>query len=247
MKGFLAALQFLTIIRVSRDPDITGEDLGRSMSYYPVVGFLIGLTLVAVRAVFSLFLPLPVVDILVIAALVILSGALHLDGFADTVDGLAGGRDREKTLAIMRDNKIGSFAVVGLILLLILKVSALMEVPAEIKNSALLIMPVLGRWSTVQLASGFSYARSGNGTALVFTRFAGRKEYVISTLITAVILIGLFQLRGLVIMLLIAAITLLLGLFFKRRIGGVTGDIMGAANEINEVVTLLMICGLFAV
>ncbi|MDO9528539.1 MAG: adenosylcobinamide-GDP ribazoletransferase, partial [Syntrophales bacterium] len=101
------------------------------------------------------------------------------------------------------------------------------------------------RWSTVQLASGFSYARSGNGTALVFTRCAGRKEYVICTLRPAVILIGLFQLRGLVIMLLIAAITLLLGLFFKRRIGGVTGDIMGAGNEINEVVTLLMICGLF--
>ncbi len=246
MKGFLTALQFLTIIRVSRDPDITGEELGRSMSYYPVVGFLIGLILVAARAVFSLFLPLPVVDILVIVVLVILSGALHLDGFADTIDGLAGGSDREKTLAIMRDNKIGSFAVVGLILLLILKVSALMEVPGEIKNAALLIMPVLGRWSTVQLASGFSYARSGNGTALVFTRFAGRKEYVIASLITAVILIGLFQLRGLLIMLLIAAVTLLLGFFFKRRIGGVTGDIMGAANEINEVITLLMICGLFA-
>ncbi len=246
MKGFLAALQFLTIVRVSRGLDITGEDLGRSMSYYPVVGFLIGLTLVAVRFVFSLFLPSPLVDILVVVALVILSGALHLDGFADTIDGLAGGRDREKILAIMRDNKIGSFAVVGLILLLILKVSALMEVPAEIKNTALMIMPVLGRWSTVQLASGFGYARSGNGTALVFTRFAGRKEYVISTLITAVILVGLFQLKGLVIMLLVAAVTLLLGLFFKRRIGGVTGDIMGAACELSEVIILLMICALFA-
>lgn len=247
MKGFLAALQFLTIVRVSRGIDITGEDLGRSMAYYPVVGFLIGLTLVAVRLVFGFFLPSPLVDILVIVALIILSGALHLDGFADTIDGLAGGRDREKTLAIMRDNKIGSFAVVGLIILLILKVSALMEVPAEIKNAALMIMPVLGRWSTVQLASGFGYARSGNGTALVFTRFAGGKEYVISTLITAVILFGLFQFRGLVVMLIIAAVTLFVGLFFKRRIGGVTGDIMGAANEINEVITLLMICGFFTV
>ena len=246
MKRFLTALQFLTIIRASKDPDITGEKLGKSMSCFPVVGLFIGLILVAVRIAFSYLLPSSLADVLVIVVLVILSGALHLDGFADTVDGLAGGRDREKTLAIMRDSQIGSFAVVGLILLLVLKVFALMEVPAEIKNAALLIMPVLGRWSTVHLASGYGYARSGSGTALAFTQFAGKMEYIVSTLITAVILIGLFQIKGLMIMLIIAALTILFGHFFKRRIGGVTGDIMGAACEINEVVTLLMICVLFA-
>jgi len=245
MKGFLTALQFLTLIRISKGLDITGEKLGKSMSYFPVVGLFIGLILVVVRIVFSYLLPSSLVDILVIVVLVILGGAFHLDGFADTVDGLAGGRDREKTLDIMRDSQIGSFAVVGLILLLVLKVFALMEVPAEIKNRTLLIMPVLGRWTTVQLASGFSYARSGSGVALVFTQFAGRKEYIISTLITAVILIGLFLFKGLVIMLIIAGLTFLFGFFFKRRIGGVTGDIMGASGEINEVVTLLMICALF--
>lgn len=246
MKGFLTALQFLTIIRISRDTDITGEKLGRSMACFPLVGLLIGLLLVAVRTVFSYLLPASLVDILVIVALVILAGAFHLDGFADTIDGLAGGKDKEKTLAIMRDSRIGSFAVAGLILLLMLKVFALMEVPEEVKNRTLLIMPVLGRWSTVQLAACFSYARSGQGTALAFTQFAGKKEYIISTLITAVIVIGLFQLKGLGAFLVIAALTLLFGLFFKKRLGGVTGDIMGAASEINEVVALLMICGLFA-
>ncbi len=246
MRGFLTALQFLTIIRISKYLDITGEKLGKSMSYFPLIGLFIGLILVAARTVFSFFLPASLVDILVIVVLVILAGAFHLDGFADTVDGLAGGTDQEKTLAIMKDSQIGSFAVVGLILLLILKLSALMEVPAEIKNRALLIMPVFGRWSTVQLASSFSYARSGPGTALAFTQFAGKKEYIISTLITVIISFGLFQIKGLAAMFIIAILTLLFGLFFKKRIGGVTGDIMGATNEINEVVTLLMICGLFA-
>lgn len=245
MKGFLTALQFLTIIRISKGFDITEEKLGKSMACFPLVGLLIGLILVAVRTASSYLLPASLVDILVIVALVIFAGAFHLDGFADTVDGLAGGKNKEKILAIMRDSRIGSFAVAGLILLLILKVFALMEVPVEIKNRTLLIMPVLGRWSTVQLAACFNYARSGPGTALVFTQFAGKKEYVISTLITAAVMIGLFQLKGLVVYLVILAITLLFGLFFKKRIGGVTGDIMGAACEVSEVTTLLLICALY--
>jgi adenosylcobinamide-GDP ribazoletransferase len=245
MKAFLTALQFLTMISVSKGLDTSGEKLGKSMACFPLVGFLIGLVLVGVRSVLDMVLPLSLVDILVIITLVVIAGSFHLDGFADTVDGLAGGTDREKTLAIMRDSRIGSFAVVGLVLLLILKVFTLMEVPDEVKNRTLLIMPVLGRWATVQLASFFNYARSGPGTALAFAQFAGKKEYAISTLITVAIVVGLFLLQGLLILAVVAAFTFLFGLFFKKRIGGVTGDIMGAACELSEVITLLLICGLF--
>jgi adenosylcobinamide-GDP ribazoletransferase len=247
IKGFLAALHFLTIIRIAKDLDTTGEKperLGRSMICFPVVGLFLGLVLVAVRYAFGYILSPSLVDILVIAALVIITGALHLDGFADTADGLAGGRDRERSLVIMRDSRIGSFAVAGLILLLMLKIFTLQQVPPEIKNRALLLMPVLGRWSTVQLAFGFTYARSGPGTGLAFTRFAGKREYIIATLITVVISLGLFRLHGAIILLIIALFTLLFGRFFQRRLGGVTGDIMGAACEINEVVTLLAIGGI---
>jgi len=245
MKGFLRALQFLTIIRISRNLDITEEKLGNSMACFPLVGLLIGLILVGVRTVLDTVLPSSLVDILVIVTLVVVAGYFHLDGFADTVDGLAGGTDREKTLDIMRDSRIGSFAVTGLILLLILKVFALMEVPEEIKNRTLLIMPVLGRWATVQLAAFFDYARSGPGTALAFTQFAGKKEAIISTLMTAAIVTGLFLLQGLFIFLFVGMFTFLFGLFFKRRVGGVTGDIMGAGCELSELITLLLICALF--
>ena len=214
------------------------------MTCFPVVGLFLGLVLVAVRYAFGYILLASIVDVLVIAALVVITGALHLDGFADTADGLTGGKNREKALAIMRDNRIGSFAVAGLILLLMLKISALQQVPPEIKNRALLLMPVLGRWSTVQLAFGFTYARSGSGTGLAFTRFAGKREYIIATLITAAVSMGLFWLHGAIILLFIALLTLLLGFFFQRRLGGVTGDIMGAACEINEVVTLLAMGGI---
>ena len=245
MKGFVTALQFLTIIRVSKYHEMTEEQLGRSMAWFPFIGLVIGLILAGVRSLLILIFPPSLADVLVIVTLVVLAGALHLDGFADTIDGLAGGKDRERILAIMRDSRIGSFAVTGLALLLLLKVTALMGVPDEVKNRTLIIMPVLGRWSTVLLASFFSYARSGQGTAQTFIRFAGKGESLISTLVTALIVIALFSVQGVVIVLVAASFTLLFGLYFKRRIGGVTGDIMGASCELNEMLCLLGICGFF--
>ncbi len=245
MKRFLTALQFLTIIPVpgNRDPD--DEALGASMSFFPLVGLLIGLILVGVRYLLSLLLPPFLADILVIATLVVLTGALHLDGFADTIDGLAGGKDRERTLAIMKDSRIGSFAVVALVLIVGLKAAALAETPEAVKNQALMAFPVLGRWSAVQLAAWFNYARSGYGTGQAFVRCTGRREAAISTLITAVIMVIIFGIPGLTTLLVIAVFTALLGLFFRTRLGGVTGDIMGAACEMSETVVLLVVCGLF--
>ena len=243
IKRFLTALQFLTIIRITKGSDITGEKLGGSMACFPLVGLFLGLVLVAVRYTFGYILSPSIVDILVIAALVIITGALHLDGFADTVDGLAGRNDREKTLAIMRDSRIGAFAVVGIALLLLLKTTTLTNISLLMKDKALLLMPVLGRWATVPLAAFFPYARCGPGTALAFTRFAGIQEVIIASVIALSVAVGLFQFEGLVIFTTVAAVSLLLGFFFKARIGGVTGDIMGAACEVSEVVVLLVIGG----
>jgi adenosylcobinamide-GDP ribazoletransferase len=245
MKNFLIALQFLTIIKLSRKIDITEENLGISMSYFPVVGLCIGLVLVLARWSLAFVLPSSVVDVLVIAILVVLTGALHLDGFADTVDGLAGRGDREKTLAIMRDSKIGTFAVVGITLILLLKTTSLASLPLFMKDKSLLLMAVLGRWATVPLAAFFPYARAGHGTALAFSRFAGIREVIIASLIALGIAVRLLQYKGLIIFVAVALVSCLLGLFFKSRIGGVTGDIMGAACEVSEIVVLFMISGMF--
>lgn len=245
IRGFLRALQFLTIIRVSKDLEMTEEQLGGSMAWFPLVGLVLGLILAGVRYAVDMVLPSSVADVIAIIILVVLAGSLHLDGLADTVDGLAGGRDRERILAIMKDSRIGSFAVVALILVILLKVVALIEVPADMKYQTLLVIPVLGRWSTVVLASFFLYARSGPGVAQAFTQFAGKKELLVSSLITAALMIGLFLWYGVLIVAITGCFTMLFGLFFKRRIGGVTGDIMGAACEVVEVITLLAMCALF--
>ncbi|MBN2254083.1 MAG: adenosylcobinamide-GDP ribazoletransferase [Deltaproteobacteria bacterium] len=245
MKGFLTALQFLTIIRLWDDPDPTEDRFGVSMAFFPLVGLVIGLILVAVRFAASLIFPPAIADVFVIIALVVVTGGLHLDGFADTVDGLAGGKDRERVLAIMKDSRIGSFAVIGLILILLVKVVALTEVNLLVKTKALLIVPVLGRWATVQLAALFPYARAGGGTARVFVAFTGKLEYAVAFLITALIVVGLFSLKGAAILAIAAAVAFGIGIFFNRRIGGVTGDVMGATCELVEAVTLLLVCSFF--
>ena len=245
IQRFLTALRFLTIIPVPGGQILSDEDMGRSMALFPLIGLLIGLFLAGGRYVLGMIFPAPLADILVIAVLVVVTGALHLDGVADTIDGLVGGTDRERTLAIMRDSRIGSFGVVGLVIILMLKVVALIEIPDGMKGRALMLMPVLGRWSAVQLAAWLDYARMGEGTGRAFARSTGRGESIISTGIAAVIAAGIFGIEGMVMFLGIAVLTLCLGLFFRRRIGGVTGDVMGAACEMNEVAALILICAFF--
>ena len=240
MRGLITALQFLTIIPLSRKRECSEKELVRSMAWYPLAGLIIGICLAAVHCVCRLVFPPMVTDVMVIVVLVVITGALHLDGFADTVDGLAGGSDRTRVLAIMKDSKIGSFAVTGICLLIVLKICALGAVPGAAKIQALIVMPVVSRWSLVALAACFPYARGEGGTGALFVSRVGGFEMVVSSMTVLLIVMGCFLLEGLVIWMVAAVITGFVGLCFRRRIGGVTGDIMGAVNEVNEVAVLLV-------
>ncbi|MDY0041019.1 MAG: adenosylcobinamide-GDP ribazoletransferase [Desulforhabdus sp.] len=245
MKGFIAAIRFLTIVPFFRTIKTSEEDLVRSMAFYPLAGFIIGIYLVVIRIFFGLFFSSSLTDIIVIISLVIVTGALHLDGLADTADGLAGGRNKEKVLAIMKDTKIGSFGVAGIVGVIILKISALGEIPEFTKASALIAMPVLSRWSVVQIAACLPYARPGDGTGKIFVCRSGLLESFVSSMTAILIVAGLFLIQGFLIMILIAGMTVIMGLFFFKWIGGVTGDSLGAAIELNEIAVLLAVAVLF--
>ena len=118
---FLAALKFLTIIPLPSRLEPTPEEVGHSLAYFPVVGIIIGLILAGLNWLLGLFLPPAVVAGLVLVFMVVISGALHLDGFADTCDGIAGHRTAEERLQVMRDSRVGAFAVIGVSLLLLVK------------------------------------------------------------------------------------------------------------------------------
>lgn len=246
MTGFLLALRFLTILPGGKnDAHISPRDLGRSMSYYPLVGLLLGGILWAAYWLFSHAFPRTLCDGLIILLLVILTGALHLDGLADTLDGMAAGKSTGERLQIMRDHRVGTFGAVGLILTLGVKFLALNSLPEEIIGKTLLVALVLSRWSTVQLTYRTPYARPEGGLGKIFKENLKKREMVIATASSLVAAAFLLRFWGVVLWLAVGVSALGIQLFFEKKIGGVTGDILGAANEIHEILVLLMVAGIF--
>jgi len=249
---FLSALRFLTIIPVPLWREASPKEVGGSLSYFPVVGFIIGLILVVLNWLLSLILAPMVVNGLLIAAMVLLSGALHLDGFIDTCDGLAGHRTVEDRWRIMHDSRSGAFGIVGAVVLLLVKYVSLSSVPENLMTATLVIMPVVSRGAMVYAVFAYPYARP-DGLGRVFKEGASGRGLALATVFTLALAIGatwwakteFFYLVGLVIIFGIWLLTWLMATYLKRKLAGLTGDTYGAINEVAEVGVLLIV-GLLA-
>ena len=238
--SFLAALQFLTSIPVPLKRDLSPEQLGRSTAYFPLVGLIIGGILAALNWLLSLILPASVVNVLLIVALVIVTGALHLDGLADTCDGIAGHKPVEERWRVMHDSRTGAFGVVGIALLLLVKYVSLNNIPPVFMTATLLFMPVVSRWAMVYAIFIYRYARhEGLGTAFKnATRWPQFTAATIFTLAIAAALYPLFYVTGFLLIFGVWLITTALSFYFKYKFAGLTGDTYGAINEVAEVMTL---------
>jgi len=240
MRLYFIALQFLTIIPLPFSVRCEDRDLGRSMAFFPLAGLTLGALLVGVNYLLSAVLPRGVVDLLLVTILAVLTGVLHLDGLADVCDGLAARGGRERFLAVMKDSRTGAAGAVGLVLLLLLKYQALLHLPLEVKQQALFCFPLLARFSQVQMTAGALKARC-DGLGSTFIAGAGWRQLLIATATTLLVAVLFFGVQGL--WLFVAAYLLTWGIktWFHRRIGGITGDVIGFASELNEVLCLLVI------
>lgn len=234
------ALLFLTVLPLPAGPPGSARELGRSLAYFPLIGLGLGLLLAGANHAVGLFFPPSVCALLVLLLLIFVTGALHLDGVADTADGMYGIRDRATRLRIMKDSRVGAMGVVALLCLLLLKVVTLTALPAVAQWQVLIALPVVGRWMMVALAVLAPYARSEGGTGSVFVEEAGRRELGIATLILAAVLLGFFRLWGLTLLAALVLVVIALERYFRRRLGGVTGDILGAVCEWSEALFLLL-------
>lgn len=235
------AVGFLTRVPVGSLPEVSTAQLGRALAWFPLVGLLLGALLAGVDAALADLLPRAVGDALLLVLLALVTGALHLDGFADLCDGVGGGRDREAALRIMKDSSIGAFGAVGLLLLLLVKYQALTALPVAVKPAALLLMPVAGRWAPVLLTVTLPYLRGPEGTGSAFAAHAGSRELLLATLTLLAVAGGLFRVPGVLlagVLLLVAAV---FGGWIRHRLGGVTGDVLGASVELLEVAALLVL------
>ncbi|MCY4623175.1 MAG: adenosylcobinamide-GDP ribazoletransferase [bacterium] len=177
--------------------------------------------------------------VLLVALLALLTRGLHLDGFMDTCDALAGGHDRERRLELFRDPHVGAFSVIGVVLLLVVKCSSLAALPVESRLWTIVLVPCLSRWAILVVMDRFPYVRR-DGLGTPFLRGGSRRSLAVGS---AVAVLATVVLTGPVGLLLIAASGLVagaVGAWAKRRIGGVTGDIYGAACETSEAAVLVL-------
>ncbi len=238
---FLAALSFLTVIPLPRRREVSPEQVGRSIGYFPVVGIIIGLILAGLYWLLRLVLPSAVVSGLLLVCLVVLTGGLHLDGFVDTCDGIAGHKTPEARWQVMRDSRAGAFGIVGVCCLLIVKYVSLNSVPDSLMMMTLVLMPVVSRWAMVYAVFAYPYARP-SGLGKVFKQAASRRRLAIATLVALAVAIPWFRLAGLVIMLGVWVIVVAMAAYLKRKFSGLTGDTYGAINEVAEVGVLILVC-----
>ncbi|MGH8388128.1 MAG: adenosylcobinamide-GDP ribazoletransferase [Pseudomonas sp.] len=238
MLPFWIALQFLSSLPVRLPGMPTPQELGRSLLFYPLVGLLFGVILWALNWLL-LGTPLLLHGALLLTVWVLLSGALHLDGLADSADAWLGGfGDRERTLTIMKDPRSGPIAVVTLVLVLLLKFAALLALIEQQHAVVLIIVPLIGRSALLGLFLTTPYVRAGGlGQALAdhLPRVAGKQVLIVSA-VACVLIAGV---SGVVALILAAAIGVWLRRAMMRRLGGTTGDTAGALLELLEVAVLV--------
>ena len=169
-----------------------------------------------------------------------LSGGLHLDGLADTIDGMAGHRTPERRLEIMHDSRIGGIGAVGLFLILIIEYIALNSIPEKWILFTLLLAPTVSRWAMVNSIFTYPYARP-EGLGKAFKQGVGWKELLFASLVTLILAVILFKIAGLVILAGTWLIITVACLYFKGQLHGLTGDTYGAVNEIALITVLLTI------
>jgi len=239
MESFRRALGFLTICPVRASATWTPETLGSSMAYYPLVGACLGLALWGWSALLSLWFAPAIVSVLLLAASLFLTGGLHIDGFADLIDGLSGSYQREEALRIFKDPHVGSMAVAGVVVLLLLKYACLTTLLPDTQGPVLVMMATLSRYAMVQLAYFSAYARATGGLGEPFVRGI-RSQHLLTALLFTLGIVGLCGgFRGLAIGIVVGVVISGLQGYFRRRLGGITGDVLGATNEGIEGLVLL--------
>jgi adenosylcobinamide-GDP ribazoletransferase len=178
--------------------------------------------------------------VLIVLVLTVLTGGLHLDGLADTADALGAGRDRTRVLEVLRDSRIGSFGTIALVFVVVLKIFALAGVGGAPRYAAIYMAMGLGRWAMVALASGLDYLRKEGAGAAMLSRDR-RRNLKIATLIAVIAMVPLVGRHALRACVVAALVTVALRSFYWRWVGGVTGDLIGAAGEIVETAVLIAV------
>jgi adenosylcobinamide-GDP ribazoletransferase len=248
IRRFLIAVQFLTRLPVPIAFNSSEADIGKAAAFFPLVGVIVGGGAALVFVLLLKVLPLSASVLCAIIFAAVITNAFHEDGLADSFDGFGGGWTKDRILEIMRDSRIGTYGTLALIFLILGKFTLLSALPQHPIWRWLIIGHTAARWTILPMCVALPYARA-EGQGKLVARQVGGLELLIGTVTLLVVLLLLPWRAALVAVLVTSFVTLLSGLYFRARIQGITGDCLGATNQMAEVslyltALILLRCGL---
>ena len=242
MRSLFAALRFVSILPVPQSWAGDEKSLSRSVKVFPIAGLI--MAAIAALCVWLLGIVLPQIVVAAIAVVLVafITRGLHLDGLADTADGFWSVSDRQRTLEIMKDSFIGAMGVIAIASVLLLKFACLSTLGEDVLWRGVLLMVLSGRCMMTLPISIFPYARKEGGLGKLF--YETRSVFNAVLAVFVVLMVGWVVAgdAGVIAVIAAAVVTIGFGFYCKYKIGGVTGDTIGATCEIAEVVTVIVLC-----
>ncbi|MCR1934828.1 adenosylcobinamide-GDP ribazoletransferase [Clostridium tepidum] len=239
LNNFLLMIQFFTRIPVNKNLQCEKDNFKKGAFFLPVVAFIIGGMEFLIYLILKDFLPINVIIVLLILFTAMITGGIHMDGLADTCDGFFSLRDKERIIEIMKDSRMGSFGTIAMIINLLLKYQLLYSLVLKNLSIAIILAPVIGRISILFLCLSKRTAKK-NGSGNIFI---GNMSKPIIFFITIIVLTMNTYFLGLKITIIsfaaVLTVTYLFYLLCLNKIDGLTGDTLGACNELGEITFLL--------
>ncbi|WP_251860176.1 adenosylcobinamide-GDP ribazoletransferase [Clostridium sp. Marseille-Q2269] len=241
LNDFLLMIQFFTRIPINKNLECKKENFKRGAFFLPVVAFIIGGIEYLIYLALKDFLPTNVIIVLLILFTAIITGGLHIDGLADTCDGFFSLRDKERIIEIMKDSRIGSYGTIALVMDLLLKYQLLYSLVIKGYSIAIILAPIIGRISILFLCLSNKTAKK-NGSGNIFIGNMSKAIVFCITIITLGISTYFLGIKSAIIPFIsVLLITYILYLLCLNKINGLTGDTLGACNELGEITFLLIL------
>ncbi len=234
MKSLLLMISFFTRIPINYKYEYREQDLQRGIMYFPLIGLIIGGSM-WLPSLAKGFLDKPVIILMSWLIYLWITGGLHIDGLADTFDGVFSNRSKDRMLEIMKDSRIGTFGVLGIIFVLLSN----LVLSFYIDYRFLLLLPIVGRTSALISAATSQYARKEAGMGTTFINYCKLKEVLIGIIFTFIISTLVFNYKAALLAFITYIIALLQTRYIKKKIDGTTGDTLGFVIEISQTVFIL--------
>lgn len=242
MKTFILALQFMTRIPIDISLDIKREDFRKIVRFFPIIGLIIGLFEVSVYlACFKIFSENIAAFFTVLSHLFI-TGGMHIDGLSDTVDGIFSGKSKDRILEIMKDSRVGTFGSLAIIFLILGKIIFISDIPHYLRITAIVLAPIISRTMNIFLMYNRKYARQQEGMGDMFIGAIDKTDFNITLFLGIIISIIIGRLKGIIFFILCFLFTLWFRSYIENKIQGLTGDILGASDELNEILIYIISC-----